>query len=96
MNKMPVQCVNIKLFGQLLKVNCPDELSNELKHAANYLNKRLQDLKIKTRASNTNQLVLVTALNISYELEQERIKIKEVVIRMQRMISNLQKFILIK
>ncbi|ANF17139.1 hypothetical protein XW81_01885 [Buchnera aphidicola (Schlechtendalia chinensis)] len=88
---MSVQCIDIKIFGQFLKVNCPNELRNDLKVAANYLNKRLQDLKVKTGVSNIEQLVLVTALNISYELEKEKIKIKNIIVRSNNMISKLKK-----
>ncbi|XBC42151.1 MAG: cell division protein ZapA [Buchnera aphidicola (Meitanaphis elongallis)] len=88
---MSVQYIDIKLFGRLLKVNCPNELSKDLKHAANCLNKRLQDLKIKTGVSNTEQLVFVTALNMSYELENEKLKVQEIILRSNKMIACLKK-----
>ena len=45
-----------------------------LNQAADDLNQRLQDLKERTRVTNTEQLVFIAALNISYELTQEKRK----------------------
>lgn len=93
---MPVQCIEVKLFGQLLKVNCPNELKNDLYNAVNSLNQKLQNLKIKTGVSNTEHLVFVTALNISYELEREKLKIKEIILRSKKIISHLNKLKIIE
>ncbi|XBC43180.1 MAG: cell division protein ZapA [Buchnera aphidicola (Meitanaphis flavogallis)] len=93
---MPVQCIEVNIFGQLLKVNCPNGLKNDLYNAVNSLNQKLQNLKIKTGVSNTEHLVLVTALNISYELEHEKLKIKEIILRSKKIISYLNKLKIIK
>lgn len=59
-------------FGRSLRVNCPPEQRDALNQAADDLNQRLQDLKERTRVTNTEQLVFIAALNISYELTQEK------------------------
>ncbi|QCI23383.1 cell division protein ZapA [Buchnera aphidicola] len=87
---MSIQYIDIKIFGRLLKVNCPNELSKDLRNAAHYLNKRLYNLKVKTGVSNTDQLIFVTALNISYELKNEKLKIREIIERLNKIITRLK------
>ncbi len=65
---MSAQPVDIQIFGRSLRVNCPPEQRDALNQAAEDLNQRLQDLKVRTRVTNTEQLVFIAALNISYEL----------------------------
>lgn len=46
-------------FGRSLRVNCPPEQQDALNMAAEDLSQRLQDLKVRTRVNNTEQLVLL-------------------------------------
>lgn len=69
---MSAQPVDIQIFGRSLRVNCPPDQRDALNQAADDLNQRLQDLKERTRVTNTEQLVFIAALNISYELAQEK------------------------
>ncbi|SUH13631.1 Z-ring-associated protein ZapA [Salmonella enterica subsp. enterica] len=69
---MSAQPVDIQIFGRSLRVNCPPDQRDALNQAADDLNQRLQDLKVRTRVTNTEQLVFIAALNISYELTQEK------------------------
>lgn len=71
---MSAQPVDLQIFGRSLRVNCPPEQRDALNQAADDLNQRLQDLKERTRVTNTEQLVFIAALNISYELTQEKRK----------------------
>lgn len=63
---MSAQPVDLQIFGRSLRVNCPPEQRDALNQAAEDLNQRLQDLKERTRVTNTEQLVFIAALNISY------------------------------
>ncbi|ABJ90723.1 cell division protein ZapA [Buchnera aphidicola] len=71
---MSLKSLDIEVFGRLIKVNCPDKNSSDLYYIANILNKRLEDLQEKTGVTNIEQLIFITALNISYELELEKQK----------------------
>lgn len=64
--------IGIKIFGRLLKVNCPQEQLDALHRAAEDLDNRLHELKKRTGVNNAEQLVFIVALNICHELEQER------------------------
>jgi cell division protein ZapA len=88
---MSLQPVDIQIFGRLLKVNCPDEKHEELQVAVKDLNMRLQDLKIRSGVSNTEQLIFIVALNISYELNSTQSKLKNKNIKIEKKILSLQK-----
>lgn len=87
---MSAQPVDIQIFGRSLRVNCPPEQREALSKAAEELDRRLQDLKVRTRVSNTEQLVFIAALNICYELEQEKGKTSEYAASMEQRIRMLQ------
>ncbi|AKC32388.1 cell division protein ZapA [Candidatus Pantoea carbekii] len=90
---MSAQPVDIQIFGRSLRVNCPFEHQEALKAAAEDLNKRLQDLKIRTRVTNIEQLALIAALNICHELAQEKTKIRDSATNMEKRIRILQQSI---
>lgn len=80
-------------FYRSLRVNCPPEQRDALNQAADDLNQRLQDLKERTRVTNTEQLVFIAALNISYELTQEKAKTRDYAASMEQRIKMLQQTI---
>ena len=90
---MSAHPVDIQIFGRSLRVNCPPEQRDALNQAADDLNQRLQDLKVRTRVTNTEQLVFIAALNISYELTQEKAKTREYAASMEQRIRMLQQTI---
>ncbi|WBL74418.1 cell division protein ZapA [Serratia liquefaciens] len=90
---MSAQPVDIQIFGRSLRVNCPPEQQDALNMAAVDLNERLQDLKIRTRVTNTEQLVFIAALNVCHELAQERLKTRDYASNMEQRIRMLQQTI---
>lgn len=90
---MSAQPVDIQIFGRSLRVNCPPEQRDALNQAAEDLNQRLQDLKVRTRVSNTEQLVFIAALNVCYELAQEKTKTQDYASSMEQRIRMLQQTI---
>uniref|UniRef100_A0A1A9UKC5 Cell division protein ZapA n=1 Tax=Glossina austeni TaxID=7395 RepID=A0A1A9UKC5_GLOAU len=70
------QPVDIQIFGRTLRINCPEEKREELNRAAKYLERQLQELKERTKISNLEQLLFISALNICYDLNQEKSKFK--------------------
>ncbi len=90
---MSAQPVDIQIFGRSLRVNCPPDQRDALNQAADDLNQRLQDLKERTRVTNTEQLVFIAALNISYELAQEKAKTRDYAASMEQRIRMLQQTI---
>jgi cell division protein ZapA len=90
---MSAQPVDIQIFGRSLRVNCPPEQQDALNAAADDLNQRLQDLKVRTRVTNTEQLVFIAALNICHELAQEKVKTRDYAANMEQRIRILQQTI---
>lgn len=89
---MSAQPVDLQIFGRSLRVNCPPEQRGADQAAAD-LNQRLQDLKERTRVSNTEQLIFIAALNISYELAQEKARTDDYASNMEQRIRILQQTI---
>ncbi|MGL9733734.1 MAG: cell division protein ZapA [Symbiopectobacterium sp.] len=90
---MSAQPVDIQIFGRSLRVNCPPEQQEALNQATEDLNQRLQDLKVRTRVTNTEQLVFIAALNVCHELAQERLKTRDYAANMEQRIRMLQQII---
>ncbi len=90
---MSAQPVDIQVFGRSLRVNCPEEQRDALNMAAEDLNQRLQSLKIRTRVTNTEQLVFIAALNACHELTQEKVKTRDYASNMEQRIRMLQQTI---
>lgn len=71
---MALTPVETQILGRTFKFNCPEEDAEALLKAAQDLNDRLQTLKAKTTITSLDQLLITAALNISYELEQTKMK----------------------
>jgi cell division protein ZapA len=69
--------VIIQILGRKLTVNCPVEEQDDLQQAVINLNERLQDLKQRLRVINSEQLVMVVALNLCNELLQTKQRSRE-------------------
>lgn len=90
---MSAQPIDIQIFGRTLRVNCPTDQQEALNQAADDLNQRLQNLKVRTRVTNTEQLVCIAALNLCHELAQERLKTRDYAASMGQRIRQLQQTI---
>ncbi len=90
---MSGQPVDIQIFGRSLRVNCPSEQKDALNVAADDLTRRLQDLKVRTRVTNTEQLVFIAALNLCHELAREKDKTRDYATNMEQRIRILQQTI---
>ncbi|AFA41163.1 protein that localizes to the cytokinetic ring [Wigglesworthia glossinidia endosymbiont of Glossina morsitans morsitans (Yale colony)] len=84
------QPVDIQIFGRTLRINCPEEKRAELNRAAKYLEKQLQELKERTKISNVEQLLFISALNICYDLNQEKAKFQNYTVSIDRGIQSLK------
>lgn len=90
---MSAQPVDLQIFGRSLRVNCPPDQQDALNQAAADLDQRLQDLKVRTRVTNTEQLIFIAALNLCHELAQEKGKTRDYASDMEKRIRMLQQTI---
>lgn len=88
---MPDQAIDIQIFGRILRINCPAQQKDALNKAVEDLTQRLQDLKVKTKVTNIDQLIFIAALNICHELNQEKLKTIEYANNIKQHILVLQK-----
>lgn len=82
---MTTQTVEIRILGKTTRVSCPAGQEQALIEAAQDFNRRLQELSQRTKVSNTEQLLTITALNLSHELMAERLRQDEDQSRMLQM-----------
>ena len=88
---MSAQPVDIQIFGRSLRVNCPPDQRDALNQDSGRSEPNgCKDLKERTRVTNTEQLVFIAALNISYELAQEKAKTRDYAASMEQRIRMLQ------
>lgn len=90
---MSAQPVDIQIFGRTLRVNCPADQQQALNQAAAELERRLQELKARSKTVSSEQLIFIAALNICHELEQEKLKTRNYTDSMEQRIRLLQQTI---
>ncbi len=59
--------ISIKVLHREYNIKCPAAQQQELLEAATYLNEQMKKLNQNTAVVNSEQLAIVTALNISHE-----------------------------
>ena len=65
------EAVDIELLGKMYRVNCPKGREALLQSARARLETKMLELKQKSRTSSNEQIAVITALNLSYELGEE-------------------------
>ncbi|VFP78981.1 Cell division protein ZapA [Candidatus Erwinia haradaeae] len=90
---MSTQPVDLHILGCALRVKCPHKEMGALNLAAEDLSQRLQDLKLRTKVTNTEQLVLIAALNLCYELAEEKVKTRDYALHMEKKMRSLQQIL---
>jgi cell division protein ZapA len=68
---MSNQAVEVEILGKLTRVNCPPGQEESLRHAAQDLDTRLQEMAERTQVTNIEKLLTIAALNVCYELQQK-------------------------
>lgn len=78
---MSARPVEIQILGRTLRFNCPEDEIESFTTAADDLNHRLRGIRDKTNISNMDQLLITAALNLSYDLAEEKLRVGDVEIR---------------
>lgn len=66
--------IDLHIFGQNLRLSCPEDQHQALEVAAANLEKRVNELKARTNILQLEKVLAIVGLNLSYELEQEKLK----------------------
>ena len=66
--------VEIGVLGQVLRLNVPQEQEDALRQAARNLDALVSEMKEKTGLIQLDRVLSIVALNLSFELTQEKNK----------------------
>lgn len=71
---MSLKMVEIVVLGQVLRLNVPQEQEDALRQAARNLDALVSEMKEKTGLIQLDRVLSIVALNLSFELAQEKNK----------------------
>ena len=71
---MSSKLIELNFLGQVLRLNCPEEQHDALREAAKLLDERVTEMKERTGILQVEKALTVVALNLSFELMQEKQK----------------------
>lgn len=74
---MSKDSVELPLFGQVLRLHCPEEQQEGLFDSARRLEQRVATLKEQSGIIQLEKVLSIVALNLHYELEQEQRKVHD-------------------
>ena len=63
--------VSVDILGHEFKISFATGHESDLKEAADYLNKQMQDIKATNKVTNLEKLTIIAALNITHTLLSE-------------------------
>ncbi len=62
------KAMDITIMGCEFRLHCPDEESEELLLAAEYVNKKMRKIKLEKKVVGSERIAIITALSIAHEL----------------------------
>lgn len=74
---MPKNNVELQIFGQSLRLNCPEDQQQALLTAARKLEDRVAQMKNQSGIIQLEKVLAIIALNLNFELEQEKAKVQQ-------------------
>ncbi len=75
---MPKNNIEIQILGQSIKLYCPEEQQQALLESALLLEGRVARLKEQSKIIQLEKVLAIVALNLQFELDQEKAKNSEV------------------
>ena len=71
---MALKLVEVIVLGQALRLNVPEEQEDILRQAARILDAQVSEMKERTGLIQLDRVLPIVALNLSFELTQEKSK----------------------
>ncbi|GIU31896.1 cell division protein ZapA [Shewanella schlegeliana] len=87
---MSSKAIDITLLGRTYSIACPQGQEAALRHVASNLEKQLSSLKTRTNNISREEIAIMAALNIGYELLEEQQKNQDYIRQMDTKIGLLQ------
>ena len=66
--------ISVNILDKEYRVSCPPEEQEALQKAARYLNEKMRDIRAGGKVIGIERIAVMAALNLSYELMQNRDK----------------------
>lgn len=82
--------ITINLLNQELQINCAHEQKNDLKIAALDLENSMQNIKKRSSTQNREKITILAALEMTYKLNQEKLKSQEKTKNMNSKIQSIE------
>lgn len=80
----------IEILGKPYPVKCPESELESLQKAAEYLNKKMEEVQASGKAINLERIAIITALNIAHEFLQAGQQKEGIVQKINQRILKLQ------
>ncbi|TVP14294.1 cell division protein ZapA [Shewanella sp. KCT] len=87
---MSSHAIEISLLGRTYSIACPIGQEDALRHVADKLEKQLSSLRARTNNLSREEIAIMAALNIGYELLEEQKKNQDYIKQMDDKIGLLQ------
>lgn len=71
---MSANYIEVQIFGQVLRLQCPPDQQENLRTSVQRLEERVALLKEQSGIIQLEKVLAIVALNLNYELEQEKQK----------------------
>lgn len=91
---MALKKIELNLLGQVLLLNVPEEQHDDLREAARLLNLRVSEMKERMQTVQLERATGVVALNLSFELLQEKQKTQAMEKALQDQIQQLENILM--
>lgn len=85
--------ITVKIMGKTFSIKCPPERISDLHEAAKYLDEKINEIHSHDKVINIDNLVVITALNISHELLAQKKQNLAYIEDMNGQINNLQNMV---
>ncbi|MDP8078511.1 cell division protein ZapA [Phocoenobacter skyensis] len=74
---MPKNNIEIQILGQIIRLYCPEDQQDALLKSASLLEDRVSSLKDQSKILQLEKVLTIIALNLQFELDQEKQKNEE-------------------
>lgn len=71
---MNSKVIELSVLGQILRLNCPEQQHDALKQSAKELELYVNEMRERTGILQLERILAIVALNLNYELNQEKQK----------------------
>ena len=84
------QTISVSIANRDFKVKCPPEKAAELQNSAQYLDKKIHEIRASSKTISLDRIAVIAALNITHELLAQKRQNQVYIEAIHGRIQNLQ------